>query len=54
MNASFLASVFPHCAGASVDLRTLSVVAFDFDNDVFLGKDNSFTAGWSLQVPLRV
>src|SRR5882762_464095 len=44
-----LASVFLTAQGASVDLRNLSVVRFDFDNDVFLGKDNSFTAGWSLQ-----
>src|SRR5258706_11634798 len=44
-----LASVFLTAQAASVDLRTLSVVRFDFDNDVLLGKDNSFTAGWSLQ-----
>src|SRR3989442_1396616 len=44
-----LASVFLTEQGASLDLRNLSVVRFDFDNDVFLGKDNSFTAGWSLQ-----
>src|SRR6267154_906426 len=44
-----LASVFLTAQGASVDLRTLSVVRFDFDNDVLLGKDNSFTAGWSIQ-----
>ena len=44
-----LASIFLTAQGASVDLRNLSVVRFDFDNDVFLGKDNSFTAGWSLQ-----
>ena len=45
-----LASVFLTAQGASLDLRNLSVVRFDFDNDVFLGKDNSFTAGWSVQV----
>src|SRR5258705_12300862 len=44
-----LASVFLTAQGASVDLRNLSVVRFDFDNDVFLGKDNSFTGGWMLQ-----
>ena len=33
----------------ATDLRNLSVVRFDFDNDVFLGKDNSFTAGWSFR-----
>src|SRR5437879_5250842 len=49
-----LASVFLTAQGASVDLRNLSVVRFDFDNDVFLGKDNSFTAGWSLQLHSRL
>src|SRR5258706_8335755 len=44
-----LASVLLTAQGASPDLRTLSVVRFDFDNDVLLGKDNSFTAGGSLQ-----
>ena len=57
----FLASVFltaavpaQHAAAQVADLRNLSVVRFDFDNDVFLGKDNSFTAGWSLQVHSRL
>ena len=50
----FLASVVltataPALHAQDTDLRNLSVVRFDFDNDVFLGKDNSFTAGWSLQ-----
>src|SRR6267378_2750951 len=36
------------------DLRNLSVVRFDFDNDAFLGKDNSFTAGWSVQLHSRL
>src|SRR5258707_808801 len=45
------ASVLLTAQGASPDLRTLSVVRFDFDNDVLLGKDNSFTAGWNLQWP---
>src|SRR6185503_4223793 len=45
-----LASVFLSAQGASIDLRTRSVVRLDFDNDVLLGKDNSFTAGWSVQV----
>ena len=52
----FLASVLLTAAVPAVsaaaqdtDLRNLSVVRFDFDNDVLLGKDNSFTAGWSLQ-----
>src|SRR5260221_10544300 len=49
-----LASVLLTAQGASPDLRTLSVVRFDFDNDVLLGKDNSFTAGWSLQVHSRL
>src|SRR5712664_2863773 len=35
-------------AAQVADLRNLSVFRFDFDNDVLLGKDNSFTAGWSL------
>ena len=52
----FLASVLLTAAVPAVsaaaqdtDLRNLSVVRFDFDNDVLLGKDNSYTAGWSLQ-----
>src|SRR5260221_5878739 len=49
-----LASVLLTAQGASPDLRTLSVVRFDFDNDVLLGKDNSFTAGGSLQVHSRL
>ena len=49
-----LASVFLTAQGAGKDLRNLSVVRFDFDNDVFLGKDNAFTAGWSLQVLSRL
>jgi outer membrane protein LpxR len=49
-----LASVFLTAQGASVDLRSRSVVRFDFDNDVFLRKDHSFTAGWSLQVHSRM
>src|SRR2546427_9509678 len=49
-----LASVFLTAQGASLDLRNLAVVRFDFDNDVFLGKDNSFTAGWSVQVHSRL
>src|SRR6267378_999274 len=44
-----LASVFLTAQGASADLRNLSAVRFDFENDVLLGMDNSFTAGWSLQ-----
>ena len=43
-----------HAAAQDTDLRNLSVLRFDFDNDVFLGKDNSFTAGWSLQVHSRL
>jgi outer membrane protein LpxR len=49
-----LASVVLTAQGASPDLRDLSVFRFDFDNDVLLGKDNSFTAGWSLQVHSRL
>ena len=41
-------------AAQDTDLRNLSVVRFDFDNDVLLGKDNSFTAGWSVQVHSRL
>src|SRR5258708_36626489 len=47
----FLTAAAPPLHAQDTDLRNLSVVRFDFDNDVFLGKDNSFTAGWSLQVP---
>src|SRR5258705_10744375 len=49
-----LASVFLTAQGASVDLRNLSVVRFDFDNDVFLGKADSFTAGGSVPVRSRL
>ena len=49
-----LASVFLTAQGAALDLRNLAVFRFDFDNDVFLGKDNSFTAGWSLQLHSRL
>jgi len=45
-----LASVFLTAQSGSLDLRNLAVVRLDFDNDVLLGKDNSFTAGWSVQV----
>jgi hypothetical protein len=38
----------------ATNLRTLSLFRFDFDNDVILGKDNSFTAGWSLQLHSRL
>src|SRR5467141_2109212 len=48
-----LASVLLTAQDASVDLRNLSVVRFDFDNDVLLGKDNSFTAGWNVQLHPR-
>src|SRR3989441_10642878 len=55
----FLAAFFLTAAARAphaqdTDLRSLSVVRFDFDNGVFLGKDNSFTAGWSLQVHSRL
>lgn len=32
------------------DLRDLKVFRFEFDNDSFLGSDDAFSAGWSIQV----
>src|SRR6266850_6730498 len=52
--AFFLTSAAQALHAQDTDLRNLSVVRFDFDNDVLLGKDNSFTAGWSLQVHSRL
>src|SRR5256885_6858763 len=49
-----LTAAAPALHAQDTDLRNLSVVRFDFDNDVFLGKDNSFTAGWSVQVHSRL
>jgi hypothetical protein len=32
------------------DIRELKLFRFEFDNDAFLGSDDAFSAGWSLQV----
>jgi len=35
---------------AAPDVRDMKVFRFEFDNDTFIGSDDAFTAGWSLQV----
>jgi len=32
------------------DVRDMKLFRFEFDNDTFVGSDDAFTAGWSLQV----
>lgn len=34
----------------SVDVRDLKLFRFEFDNDTFVGSDDAFSAGWSVQV----
>lgn len=56
---AFLATAVPAAAAdeapaeggkPSRDIRELSLFRFEFDNDTFLGEDNSFSAGWSFQL----
>ena len=39
---------------AEKDYRRLRLFRFEFDNDQLLGEDNSFTAGWSIQIHSRL
>src|SRR5262245_65639421 len=32
------------------DVRTQKLFRFEFDNDTFVGSDDAFTAGWSVQI----
>jgi lipid A 3-O-deacylase len=34
----------------SADIRDLKLFRFEFDNDTFVGSDDGFSAGWSIQV----
>ncbi len=36
--------------GPAKDVRDMKLFRFEFDNDTFLGSDDAFTAGWSVQV----
>jgi hypothetical protein len=35
---------------AGKDLRDMKVLRIEFDNDTFVGSDDAFTAGWSVQI----
>lgn len=44
------AAAWPALAQGAKDPRTRHMVRFEFDNDTFIGSDDAFTAGWSLQL----
>jgi hypothetical protein len=54
--ASLLLPASPAFAGddAPKDLRGRRLFRFEFDNDNFVGSDDSFSAGWSFQVHSRL
>jgi hypothetical protein len=41
---------FSAAAAQEADVRDLKVFRFEFDNDTFVGSDDAFSAGWSIQL----
>ena len=44
----------PAAAAQETDVRDQRLFRFEFDNDTFVGSDDAFSAGWSIQVHSRM